>query len=105
VVEYLTASNPQEQKAPETPAQDEGAEGNEDGDDVTIPAGSKMLGLRSKAARSIWNSAVVAEVPEQQAKVENGKMGSVSAELLRMQLTKKLRNKLFKVLEPATSRR
>ena len=79
-------------------------------------SGAKSQALRLKAARIIWNPSVVAEMGqlgflrseqggEQAAdakhkyQLELQELGSVSSELLRMQLAKKLRNKLFKVYQ------
>eukprot|EP00976_Prorocentrum_cordatum_P049478 998650-Prorocentrum_minimum.AAC.3 len=119
VLEYLTANGAQEQQP-----QDAGVEPVENAEEEGAgDGGTKSQAMRLKAARVIWNPSVVVdvghicrskleegssegksakkEVQEPVDILEDAEVGSASAELLRMQLAKKLRNKLFKVYEPA----
>jgi hypothetical protein len=70
---------------------------------VVVEAGKaapKFKPLRSKAARDVWNPDVKCEVdPPSASSLRAAPPLSVSAELLRMQLCKKLRNVLHKVRE------
>ena len=114
VLGYLTANSPQEEQ-PDA-EQGENAEEGAGAIGKAGASGAKSQALRLKAARIIWNPSVVAEMGqlgflrseqggEQAAdakhkyQLELQELGSVSSELLRMQLAKKLRNKLFKVYQ------